>query len=107
MTPLKSGASGKPLTLVEFVLEMDVAGWSSLFGIRICTYPAAHLRNSLLSMVPGPALCLHWFFCFHVDNFLSLAFGQWHKIWKNIQQHKCGSILNHNIFPFDRVVACK
>jgi hypothetical protein len=42
-----------------------------------------------------------------VDNFLPLAFGEWHKIWKNIQQHKCGSILNHNIFPFDRVVACK
>lgn len=106
MTPLKSGDSGKPLTLVEFVLEMDVAGWSSLFGIRICTYPAAHLKYSL-SMVAGLAVFLHWLFCFHVDNFLPLAFGEWHKIWKNIQQHKCGSILNHNIFPFDRVVACK
>jgi hypothetical protein len=52
VTPLKSGASGKPRTLVEFVLEMNVAGWSSLFGIGLCTYPV-HLRNSLLSVVAG------------------------------------------------------
>ncbi|CAK9216387.1 unnamed protein product [Sphagnum troendelagicum] len=52
VTPLKSGASGKPRTLVEFVLEVNVAGWSSLFGIGLCTYPV-HLRNSLLSVVAG------------------------------------------------------
>ncbi len=57
VTPLKSGASGKPRTLVEFVLEMNVAGWSSLFGIGLCTYPV-HLRNSLLSVVAGLTLFL-------------------------------------------------
>ncbi|CAM6045603.1 unnamed protein product [Sphagnum compactum] len=52
VTPLKSGPSRKPRTLVEVVLEMDVAGWSSLCGTWFCSYPV-HLRNSLLSVVAG------------------------------------------------------
>jgi hypothetical protein len=55
VTPLKSGPSRKPRTLVEVVLEMDVAGWSSLCGTWFCSYPV-HLRNSLLSVVAGASL---------------------------------------------------
>jgi hypothetical protein len=55
VTPLKGGPSRKPRTLVEVVLEMDVAGWSSLCGTWFCSYPV-HLRNSLLSVVAGPPL---------------------------------------------------
>ncbi|CAK9252948.1 unnamed protein product [Sphagnum jensenii] len=55
VTPLKSGPSRKPRTLVEVVLEMDVAGWSSLCGTWFCSYPV-HLRNSLLSVVAGSPL---------------------------------------------------
>lgn len=54
ITPLKTtdGGSEKPCSLVEAVLEMDTAGWSSLLGARISGYPA-YLRDSLLSVVAG------------------------------------------------------
>eukprot|EP00271_Cylindrocystis_brebissonii_P019268 TRINITY_DN580_c1_g2_i2.p1 TRINITY_DN580_c1_g2~~TRINITY_DN580_c1_g2_i2.p1 ORF type:complete len:793 (-),score=119.22 TRINITY_DN580_c1_g2_i2:374-2752(-) len=52
ITPLKSSEGGKPRTLVEYVLEMDVAGWSAWFGIGLSQYPA-YLRDSLLGCVAG------------------------------------------------------
>ncbi|KAJ7566864.1 hypothetical protein O6H91_02G122100 [Diphasiastrum complanatum] len=52
ITPLQTSASGKPRSLVEKVLEMDVAGWSSWVGIGFSRYPM-QLRDSLLSVVAG------------------------------------------------------
>lgn len=52
ITPLKSSKDEKPRSLVEHVLEMDVAGWSSWFGIGLSQYPV-YLRDSLLECVAG------------------------------------------------------
>ncbi|KAG0563145.1 hypothetical protein M758_8G006900 [Ceratodon purpureus] len=52
VTPLKATGGGKPRTLVESVLEMDAAGWSSLLGAGFSNYPT-HLRDSLLGVVSG------------------------------------------------------
>ncbi|XP_024402806.1 protein ENHANCED DISEASE RESISTANCE 2 isoform X3 [Physcomitrium patens] len=52
VTPLKTTGGGKPRTLVESVLEMDAAGWSSLLGAGFSSYPA-QLRDSLLRVVAG------------------------------------------------------
>ena len=52
VTPLKATSGGKPRTLVEAVLEMDAAGWSSLLGAGFSSYPT-HLRDSLLGVIGG------------------------------------------------------
>jgi len=52
VTPLKTSDNGKLRTLVEVVLEMDVAGWSSLLGAGFSSYPV-QLRDSLLGVVAG------------------------------------------------------
>lgn len=57
VTPLKTSDNGKLRTLVEVVLEMDVAGWSSLLGAGFSSYPV-HLRDSLLGVVAGASLAL-------------------------------------------------
>jgi hypothetical protein len=55
VTPLKTSDNGKLRTLVEVVLEMDVAGWSSLLGAGFSSYPV-QLRDSLLGVVAGSSL---------------------------------------------------
>lgn len=52
ITPLKTRAGGKPRSLVEHVVEVDVRGWSSWFGIGLSPYPA-HVRDTLLGSVAG------------------------------------------------------
>lgn len=52
ITPLKARAGGKPRCLVEHVVEVDVGGWSSWFGIGLSPYPA-HVRDTLLGSVAG------------------------------------------------------
>jgi len=61
VTPLKTNGSGKPRTLVESVLEMDAAGWSSLLGAGFSGYPT-RLRDSLLAVVAGVSHNLLFFF---------------------------------------------
>ncbi|KAL3684735.1 hypothetical protein R1sor_002757 [Riccia sorocarpa] len=52
VTPLKSSPSGKPRSLVEYVLEMDTAGCTSWMSMGRSAYPA-YLRDTLLSTVAG------------------------------------------------------
>lgn len=52
MTPLKASSSGKPRSLVEYVLEMDMTGCTSWMSMGRSAYPA-YLRDTLLSTVAG------------------------------------------------------
>ncbi|KAL2652955.1 hypothetical protein R1flu_021083 [Riccia fluitans] len=52
VTPLKSSSSGKPRSLVEYVLEMDMTGCTSWMSMGRSAYPA-YLRDTLLSTVAG------------------------------------------------------
>ncbi|BBM99014.1 hypothetical protein MPTK1_1g18020 [Marchantia polymorpha subsp. ruderalis] len=52
VTPLKASSSGKPRSLVEYVLEMDMTGCTSWMSMGRSAYPA-YLRDTLLSTVAG------------------------------------------------------